>query len=109
MHKYFNLLVVLFFINACQPIEQKENKELKKPKLVVGIVIDQLRHDYFERYAENFGEEGFKRLISEGFYGTVSNIFLINRLHFCGLCGLLLSGGHHSLSNKLSCNSRTFF
>ncbi|WKK87359.2 alkaline phosphatase family protein [Marivirga arenosa] len=68
MYKYFNLLVVLFFINACQPIEQKENKELKKPKLVVGIVIDQLRHDYFERYAENFGEEGFKRLISEGFY-----------------------------------------
>jgi predicted AlkP superfamily pyrophosphatase or phosphodiesterase len=52
---------------SCQPAQKQEQK-VKKPKLVVGIVIDQLRHDYFERYADNFGEDGFKRLISEGFY-----------------------------------------
>lgn len=38
------------------------------PKLVVGIVIDQLRPDYLIRYASQFGEGGFNRLIKEGFY-----------------------------------------
>ena len=33
-----------------------------KPKLVVGIVVDQLRWDYLYRYADKYGETGFKRL-----------------------------------------------
>lgn len=36
------------------------------PKLVVGIVVDQMRADYIYRYWDNFGEGGFKRLIKEG-------------------------------------------
>lgn len=36
------------------------------PKLVVGIVVDQMRADYIYRYWDNFGEGGFKRLINEG-------------------------------------------
>lgn len=36
------------------------------PKLVVGIVIDQMRPDYIYRYWDNFGDGGFKRLIGEG-------------------------------------------
>jgi len=36
------------------------------PKLVVGIVVDQMRTDYIYRYWENFGEGGFKRLVREG-------------------------------------------
>jgi predicted AlkP superfamily pyrophosphatase or phosphodiesterase len=36
------------------------------PKLVVGIVVDQMRVDYIYRYWNNFGEGGFKRLINEG-------------------------------------------
>ncbi len=39
----------------------------KKPKLVVGIVIDQMRHDYLQRYAYQFGNDGFKRMMNEGF------------------------------------------
>src|SRR5262245_66249429 len=37
-----------------------------KPKLVVGIVIDQFRYDYLERFADLFGEGGFRRLMQEG-------------------------------------------
>ena len=33
-----------------------------KPKLVVGIVVDQMRWDYLYRYAEKYGQTGFKRL-----------------------------------------------
>lgn len=37
------------------------------PKLVVGIVVDQMRYEYLQRYAEHFTEGGFKRLMREGF------------------------------------------
>ncbi|HRD51531.1 MAG TPA: alkaline phosphatase family protein [Flavobacteriales bacterium] len=36
------------------------------PKLVVGIVVDQMRTDYIYRYWDNFGEGGFKRLCTKG-------------------------------------------
>ncbi len=37
------------------------------PKLVVGIVVDQMRWDYLYRYAHRFGSGGFKRMMNEGF------------------------------------------
>ena len=39
-----------------------------KPKLVVGIVVDQMRYDYIYRFWDKFGENGFKRLINEGYF-----------------------------------------
>lgn len=33
-----------------------------RPKLVVGIVVDQMRWDYLNRYADKYGQTGFKRL-----------------------------------------------
>ncbi|MCW8848829.1 MAG: alkaline phosphatase family protein [Melioribacteraceae bacterium] len=42
------------------------SQEINKPKLVVGIVVDQMRSDYLEKYSEDFGEDGFKRLIKNG-------------------------------------------
>ena len=37
-----------------------------KPKLVVGIVVDQMRYDYLERFKSSFGKDGFLRLMNEG-------------------------------------------
>lgn len=39
----------------------------ERPKLVVGIVVDQMRWDYLYRYYNLFGEGGFRRLMNEGF------------------------------------------
>lgn len=39
----------------------------ERPKLVVGIVVDQMRWDYLSRYYDQFGENGFKRLIKKGY------------------------------------------
>ena len=36
------------------------------PKLVVGIVVDQMRTDHIYRYWNNYGDNGFKRLVNEG-------------------------------------------
>lgn len=38
-----------------------------RPKLVVGIVVDQMRYDYLYRFSQRFSETGFKRLLKEGF------------------------------------------
>ncbi|MDG1572063.1 alkaline phosphatase family protein [Robiginitalea sp. M366] len=37
------------------------------PRLVVGIVVDQMRYDYLSRFWAHFGEDGFKRMIGSGF------------------------------------------
>ena len=37
-----------------------------KPRLIVGIVIEQMRSDYISRFWDKFGEGGFKRLIQNG-------------------------------------------
>jgi len=39
----------------------------ERPKLVVGIVVDQMRYDYLTRFEGRYGESGFKRLINNGF------------------------------------------
>ncbi|WP_161626070.1 alkaline phosphatase PafA [Hugenholtzia roseola] len=45
----------------------KSKKNNPKPKLIVGIVIDQMRADYYARFRHKLGEGGFKRLYQNGF------------------------------------------
>ena len=40
---------------------------LPRPKLVVGLVVDQMRWDYLYRYYDRYQAGGFKRLLNEGF------------------------------------------
>lgn len=42
----------------------------QRPRLVVGITVDQMRLDYLYRYWHLFGEDGFKRLVNNGFICT---------------------------------------
>lgn len=46
--------------------QQSPKAEARGPKLVVGIVVDQMRYDYLARFWDNFGDGGFKRLVGEG-------------------------------------------
>ena len=41
--------------------------QVERPKLVVGIVVDQMRWDYLYRYQSRYSEGGFKRLLREGY------------------------------------------
>lgn len=58
----FLLLITLYF-SGCTSQKIKKNK----PKLVVGIVVDQMRYDYLTRYYDRYSEKGFKRLLNDGF------------------------------------------
>jgi predicted AlkP superfamily pyrophosphatase or phosphodiesterase len=60
-------ILVVFAFSAIFYSFQSKNTTPKKPKLVVGIVIDQMRYDYLTRFADRYSENGFKRLLNDGF------------------------------------------
>ncbi len=69
----------LFFMTSCQSQNvastnndftsstQNSRYSASNPKLVIGIVVDQMRYDYLTRFSDKFGEGGFKRMINQGF------------------------------------------
>ena len=58
-------LFILLMLSSSFAIAQVE-----QPKLVVGIVVDQMRFDYINRYWNDYSDAGFKRLITEGYNCT---------------------------------------
>ncbi len=40
----------------------------EKPKLIIGIVVEQLRFDQLEKFRDRFGENGIRKLLNEGTY-----------------------------------------
>ena len=60
-------IIVILSIIACTNSLFAQAFFGEKPKLVVGIVVDQMRWDYLDRYYHQFGNDGFKRLINEGY------------------------------------------
>jgi predicted AlkP superfamily pyrophosphatase or phosphodiesterase len=62
--KFYSIIFLsLLIFTSCN----QEKTTSKKPKLVIGIVIDQMRYDYLSRFADKYGEDGFKRIINNGF------------------------------------------
>ncbi len=54
---------------------QQPQQNLPRPRLVVGIVVDQMRWDYLYRYYDRYAPDGgFKRLLNEGF--SCENTFI---------------------------------
>ena len=39
-----------------------------RPKLVIGIVVEQLRYDQLEKFRDHFGDNGIRKLLNEGTY-----------------------------------------
>ena len=48
-------------------LQAQEEKPFETPKLVVGIVVDQMRFDYLTRFWDRYSEDGFKRMVNKGF------------------------------------------
>ncbi|MCH7402680.1 alkaline phosphatase PafA [Belliella kenyensis] len=66
-----NLLLALFSFLTLDTIATAQvSSESNKPKIVVGIVVDQMRQEYFYKFQERYTEGGFKRLMNEGFMMT---------------------------------------
>lgn len=61
------LFILCLWATLATTITQAQTGEIKRPKLVLGVVVDQMRWDYLYRYLPYFGEGGFKRLLQHGF------------------------------------------
>ena len=61
----FQFFTLLLFADLC---EAQKSTQPTKPKLVVGIVVDQMKYDYVFRYWDKLGNGGFKRLMNEGMF-----------------------------------------
>jgi len=68
------IFVLIAFIFTSNLLFAQQIKKEQRPKLVVGIVVDQMRWDYLYRYYDRYGEGGFKRLLNDGF--SCENTFI---------------------------------
>jgi predicted AlkP superfamily pyrophosphatase or phosphodiesterase len=66
----------LFFVQCVSVKQQMKSmpkttstisKTITKSKLVVGIVVDQMRYDYLTQFENKYSEGGFKRMLNEGY------------------------------------------
>lgn len=64
------LSLLLAMPTKAQKVEELENK----PKIVVGIMVDQMRWDYLTRYYDRYTDGGFRRLMAEGYNCNRLNI-----------------------------------
>ena len=55
------------YILALISILTLSNQAQERPKLVVGIVVDQMKMEYLYRFYNDFSEGGFKRLVNKGY------------------------------------------
>ncbi|MBU8884122.1 alkaline phosphatase family protein [Kaistella sp. DKR-2] len=60
----------LFSLNA----QKNKSSQPERPKLVVGLVVDQMRWDFLYRYYEKYGSDGFKRLLNQGY--SLNNVHI---------------------------------
>ncbi len=54
------LLLIVFILVSNLQAQQR-------PKLVVGVVVDQMRMEYLYRFKNDFSENGFKRIMNKGY------------------------------------------
>lgn len=66
MNSIFRATIIFFNILIASNIQAQQKLIPEKPKLVVNIVIEQMRYDLLQRYWPKFTTEGFKKLVNEG-------------------------------------------
>lgn len=85
---------ILFFpkTNNAQAIYN----EADRPKVVVGIVVENMRPDYVQRFWNKFGDKGFRRLYTQG--AVCENVKLTLHAHnYASGTATLYTGVHPSI------------
>ena len=56
--------IICFILAVSAGLFARCQKE--SPKIIIGIVVDQMCYDYLYRFEKNYSEDGFKKLMNEG-------------------------------------------
>lgn len=67
-NRIFLFCAIIFLSgNSIQSQPRTQNTSTNRPKIVVGMMVDQMRWDYLYKFENRYGEGGIKRLLREGF------------------------------------------
>ena len=72
LRKFTALLLLICTITISA--QKNKSTQLDRPKLVIRLVVDQMRWDYLYRYYEKYGNDGFKRLLNQGY--SLNNVHI---------------------------------
>jgi len=64
---FLGVLLTMTLVSAQKASKPVVAIETKMPKLVVGIVVDQMKMEYLYRFSDDFSATGFKRLMQDGY------------------------------------------
>ena len=79
------LLVIVLLINGFCQSQPAVSDKLQRPRLVIGIVVDQMRWDYLYRYYDRYAQDGgFKRMLGQGFSCENTLISYVPTITACG-------------------------
>lgn len=96
------LLFIILVISSKVPAQQRYSKEGLKPKVVIGIVVENMRPDYIDRYWDKLSDHGFKKLYTKG--AVCSNVRLTQHVqNYASGTATLFTGVNtsiHGIINK---------
>nr|MCR4613214.1 alkaline phosphatase family protein [Bacteroidaceae bacterium] len=68
IHRVLMAVLCLLYVSVTAQAQPRNDiAELQQPRLVVGLVVDQMRWDYLTRFADRYGDGGFRRIMREGY------------------------------------------
>lgn len=75
---YFFILLIISFASDLKA-QNRSRIPSEAPKLIITMVVDQMRYDYIHRYWDKYGEDGIRKLVGSGtFCKNASYNYLIN-------------------------------
>ncbi len=80
MRRLVSFLLLALFL----PAATGHAGEMERPKLVVGIVVDQMRWDFLTRLSAGYSDKGFRRLLAEGYSCNNTQINYASTITACG-------------------------
>ena len=66
MIKQFSILILVLFCTNHIWAQRTGYRTSNPPKVVIGIVVENMRPDYIDRYWNKFGNDGFRKLYTNG-------------------------------------------
>jgi len=95
-------IVLMFLITQVAYSQKKSGEATKVPKVVIGIVVENMRPDYIQRFWNKFEANGFKKLYTEG--AVCTNVKLIQHVqNYASGTATLFTGVNpsmHGIINK---------
>ncbi|WP_319482023.1 alkaline phosphatase family protein [uncultured Draconibacterium sp.] len=92
---------ILLFLGGQTQAQNNEPLNSDKPKVVIGIVVENMRPDYIQRYWDKFQPNGFKKIYTQG--AVCKNVKLtLHEQNYASGTATLFTGVHPSIHGIVS-------